>query len=80
MSKAEDLVQPERLGKLKKCSDLIWAQAQDLPARSIVPQPTTLPRGPTPFTAGGKFMTLLTQYSLLGDEDKRPGYLHALQP
>jgi hypothetical protein len=37
-------VRLEGLGNLKKCSDLIGNRTRDLPACSIVPQPTTLPR------------------------------------
>jgi hypothetical protein len=33
----------ERLGKLKKSNDLIGNRPRELPACSIVPQPTTLP-------------------------------------
>jgi hypothetical protein len=33
----------EGLGKLKKFNDVIGTQTHDLPARSIVPQPSTLP-------------------------------------
>jgi hypothetical protein len=40
-------VRPEGLGQLKKSSDLIGDRTRDLPASSIVPQPTTLPRAPT---------------------------------
>jgi hypothetical protein len=41
------IVRLEGLGKLKKKSnDLIGNQTRDLPACSIVPQPTTLPRAP----------------------------------
>jgi hypothetical protein len=36
----------EGLGKLEKLNDLIWTRIRDLPACSIVPQPTTLPRVP----------------------------------
>jgi hypothetical protein len=36
----------EGLGQLKKSSDLIENQTRDLPACSLVPQPTTLPRVP----------------------------------
>jgi hypothetical protein len=32
----------ERLGQLKKLIDLIGTRTRDLPACSIVPQPTTL--------------------------------------
>jgi hypothetical protein len=38
-------VRLEGLGKLKKIH-LIGTQSRDLPASSIVPQPTTLPRVP----------------------------------
>jgi hypothetical protein len=34
----------EELGKLRKCSDLIWTRTHDIPACSIVPPPTTLQR------------------------------------
>jgi hypothetical protein len=34
----------EELGQLKKSNDLISNGTHDLPACSIVPQPTTLPR------------------------------------
>jgi hypothetical protein len=36
----------EVLGQLKKSNDLIRNRTRDLPVRSIVPQPTTLPRAP----------------------------------
>jgi hypothetical protein len=36
----------EGLGQLKKSSDLIGNRTRDLPACSMVPQPTTLPRTP----------------------------------
>jgi hypothetical protein len=39
-------VRLEGLGKLKKNIDLIGIRTRDLPACSIVPQPTTLPRVP----------------------------------
>jgi hypothetical protein len=35
---------------IEKCSDLIGNRTHDLPACSIVPQPTTLPRAPLYFT------------------------------
>jgi hypothetical protein len=38
------LVRLEGLGKLKKFYDFIGTLTSDLPAYSIVPQPTTLPR------------------------------------
>jgi hypothetical protein len=39
-------VQLEGLGKLKKLNDLIGTRTLDLPAYSIVSQPTLLPRAP----------------------------------
>jgi hypothetical protein len=39
-------VRLEGLGKLKKSNDLIGTRSHDLPACSIVPQPTTLQRAP----------------------------------
>jgi hypothetical protein len=39
-------VQLEGLGNLKKTIDLIGTRTHDLPACSIVPQPTTLLRAP----------------------------------
>jgi hypothetical protein len=41
------IVRLEGLGQLKKCSDFIGTRSRDLPAFSIVPQPTTLPRAAT---------------------------------
>jgi hypothetical protein len=38
------MVRLEGLGQLKKSNDLIRIRSRDLPACSIVPQPTTLPR------------------------------------
>jgi hypothetical protein len=35
-----------RIRSIEKFNDLIGNRARDLPARSIVPQPTTLPRAP----------------------------------
>jgi hypothetical protein len=40
-------VRLEELGKLKKSNDPIANQMRYLPACSIVPQPTALPRAPT---------------------------------
>jgi hypothetical protein len=40
------LYSPETLGKLKQLNDLIGTRTRNLPARSIVLQPATLPRGP----------------------------------
>jgi hypothetical protein len=37
----------EELGQLKNSNDLIGTPTRDFPARSIVPQPTTLPCAPT---------------------------------
>jgi hypothetical protein len=37
----------EGLGKLKNSNDLIGTRNRDLPASSIVPKPTTLPRAPS---------------------------------
>jgi hypothetical protein len=39
-------MQLEGLGKLKKFIDLIGTPTRNLPAYSIVPQTTTLPRAP----------------------------------
>jgi hypothetical protein len=39
-------VRLEGLGQLKKSNDLIGDRTLDLPACSIVPQPTTPPRAP----------------------------------
>jgi hypothetical protein len=40
------IVRLERLGKWEKCNDLIGTRTRDLPACSLVSQPTTLPRDP----------------------------------
>jgi hypothetical protein len=40
------IVRLEGLGKLKKSNDLIGNRTRDLPACSILPQTTTLPRAP----------------------------------
>jgi hypothetical protein len=40
------IVRLEGLGKLKTYNDLIGNQTRDLPACSIVPQPSTLQRAP----------------------------------
>jgi hypothetical protein len=40
------IVQLEGLGQLKTSTDVIVNRTRDLPACSIVPQPTTLPRAP----------------------------------
>jgi hypothetical protein len=42
------IVRLEGLGKLKKSNYLIRIRTRHLPACSVVPQPTTLPRAPTP--------------------------------
>jgi hypothetical protein len=41
------IVRLEELGELEKSNDLIGTRSRDLPACSIVPQPTTLPRAPS---------------------------------
>jgi hypothetical protein len=46
-SKSQDLVRLEMLGKLKKFNHLIGSRTRDLPACSILPQPTTLPPSPS---------------------------------
>jgi hypothetical protein len=46
LSRPKGLVRLEGLGQLKKIH-LIGIRSRDLPACSIVPQPTTLPRAPT---------------------------------
>jgi hypothetical protein len=38
-------VRPEGLHRLKKCNDLRGTRTRDIPACSIAPQPSTLPRG-----------------------------------
>jgi hypothetical protein len=48
-------VQLEGLGQLKKSSNLIGNGTRDLPACSIVPQPTTLPGAPITYRAGQNF-------------------------
>jgi hypothetical protein len=45
----------EGLGKLKKFNDLIGTQTGDLPAWSILPQPTTLSHAPKKNTVNRKF-------------------------
>jgi hypothetical protein len=40
------MVRLEGLGQLKKFNDLIENRTRDLPACSVVPQRTTLPRAP----------------------------------
>jgi hypothetical protein len=42
------IVQLEGLGTQKKFNDLMGNRTRDLPACSIVSQPTTLPRAPSP--------------------------------
>jgi hypothetical protein len=37
-------------GKLKNCNDLIGNRTRDLPACSVAPQPTTLPRASVHWT------------------------------
>jgi hypothetical protein len=41
------IVRLEGLGQLKKFSDLIGNRSRDLPACSVLPQPSTLPRTPS---------------------------------
>jgi hypothetical protein len=50
-------VRLEKLGKIKKSSDLKGNRTRDLPVYSIVPQQTTLPRSPD-----------LTMLSLSGED------------
>jgi hypothetical protein len=57
------IVQLEELDKLKKIH-LIWTRTRDLPACSIVPQPTTLP---TRVEAGSNTSTV-TLRVVRGDE------------
>jgi hypothetical protein len=40
-------VRPEVLGELKISNDLVGNRTRELPACSIVPEPTTLPRAPS---------------------------------
>jgi hypothetical protein len=46
LSNLQGLVRPEGLGKLKKYIHLKGSRTLDLPACTIVPQPTTLPCAP----------------------------------
>jgi hypothetical protein len=46
LSKLQDVVHPEGLGKLKKCIHLIGSRIGDLPACSIALQAATIPRAP----------------------------------
>jgi hypothetical protein len=62
----------EGLGKLKKSDDLIGHRNGNLPACSIVPQPTTLPR--TPMKHSGREI-ITTQ---LDSDFDRLSKLHAL--
>jgi hypothetical protein len=43
----KDIVRLEGLGKLRNFNDLFWNRTRDLPACSILPQPTTIPCSPT---------------------------------
>jgi hypothetical protein len=45
-----------RIRSSEKSSDLIGNRTRDLPVCSIVPQPTTLPRAPRPFTGRKLFI------------------------
>jgi hypothetical protein len=47
---------------IEKSNDLIENRSRDLPAYSIVPQPTTLPRAPCKYVRG---FTLLNSFFLL---------------
>jgi hypothetical protein len=60
-------VRLEELGQLKK-SHLIGTRTRDLPACSIVPQPTTLPRAPGNRDTHGQLHILMapTYYGPLG--------------
>jgi hypothetical protein len=49
-------VRLEGLGKLKKSNDLIGNQTHDLPAFSIVPQPTVLLRAAVLYALSYKYM------------------------
>jgi hypothetical protein len=42
-----DILRLEGLGKLKKFKDFIGTRTHDLPANSIAPQPSMLPRAPS---------------------------------
>jgi hypothetical protein len=52
------IVQLEGLGQLVKTNNIIEIRTRDLPACSLVPQPTTLPRAPK-FTFTVHFNELL---------------------
>jgi hypothetical protein len=56
----------EGLGQLKKSNDLIRNRTRGLPACSIVPQPTTLPRAPYSNVVYEKFVLWYSEY-LAGD-------------
>jgi hypothetical protein len=51
-------VRLEGLGKLKKKIHVIGTRTHDLPACSIVPQPTTLPRASFPFPYSSMYCML----------------------
>jgi hypothetical protein len=47
-----DTLRMDGFGKLKKSNDLIGIRTRNLPACSIAPQPTTLPRAPSSHYVG----------------------------
>jgi hypothetical protein len=53
------IVRLEGLGQLKKSNDLIGNRTRNLPACSIVPQPTTLPRTPASTLDYIEFLTVI---------------------
>jgi hypothetical protein len=57
-------VRLEGLGQLKKI-DLIGIRTRDLPACSIVPQPTTLPRAPWTTVIGKKIQDFSLEWEIL---------------
>jgi hypothetical protein len=60
---ARAIVRLEGLGKLKKSNNVLGNRTCDLPACSIVPQPTTLPRALSPHST---FMILRINSDYLG--------------
>jgi hypothetical protein len=48
LSRPQAIVRLEGLGQLKKSNEFIGIRTRDLPACSIVSQPTTLPHAPVP--------------------------------
>jgi hypothetical protein len=63
------IVRLEGLGKLKKKIHLIGTRTRDLPACTIVPQPTTLPRAPS-------YMNILIH---LINTEKRSDFVYFLE-